>query len=227
MSKLFKFSLLVVSLLLLVNVSLAQKAKPKATPKVAKQTKVDLGVLRQNTYTNDFFAIKIEFPFGWLVGDNTLEAELIKLQTQNVQATNPKDQKAVNQAMDRLTPLLGGYKALPGSVAENSSLKIVVENLATAPTIKTSEAYLKLVLASLGVVKLPAGLTVSEIKSEVINGKTLQYVETKYMTAQKRNYVMIRKGFAVLITIDSYNQEEFDALHKVLTEADLDYKKTN
>lgn len=227
MSKLFKFSLLFICFLFSVNVSLAQKAKPKSTPKVAKQTKVDLGILRQNTYTNDFFEIKIEFPFGWLVGDNMLESQLMEIKKQSIQAVNPKDQKSLTAAMNRVVPLLGGYRVLPGSSAENSSLRIVVESLATAPDIKTSRNYLSKVLSSINIVKMPEGFIVSEIKEEEINGKKINYIETKYLTSQKRNYVMLKKGFAVLITIDSYNQEDFDELHKVLREADLDYKKTN
>lgn len=212
MFKLHRFSFLLVVSLLLTGVALGQK-------------KVDLGTLRQNTYTNEFFELKIEFPFGWLVGDNTLEAQLMAITAPGVKAKSAKNQKAVNQAINRLTPLLGGYRALPGSVPQNSNLKIVVEDLSTAPTIKTSGVYLKKVIASLNVVKLPPGFTVSAIKNETIDGKQIDYLETRYSTNLKRIYVMVKKGFAVLMTIDSYNQEDFDALHRVLLEADLDYKK--
>jgi hypothetical protein len=228
MNKLFKFSILLVCFLSAVNVASAQKVKLKSkTAPKAVQTKIDLGILRQNTYINDFFELKVEFPYGWLVGDNMLEAQLMEIKKQTIQAANPKDQKSLIAAMNRIVPLLGGYKALPGSSAENSSLRIVVESVAAAPGIKTSRDYLNKVLSSIDVVKMPQGFTVSGIKEEEINGKKLDYIETKYLTSQKRNYVMIKKGYAVLISIDSYNQADFDALHKVLTEADLNYKKEN
>jgi hypothetical protein len=213
MFKLYRFILLVMVFWLL------------ATIPASAQKKVDLGTLRQNTYTNDFFGLKIEFPFGWLVGDNGLEAQLMGFQKQGVKAKNAKDQAALNKAMNRLTPLLGGYKSLPGSVSENSNLKIVVEDLSSEPALKTSEAYLKRIIASLKAVNLPAGFTVSAIQNETIDGQSINYVETRYSTNLKRSYVMVKKGFAVLITIDSYNHPEFDALHQVLLEADLDYKR--
>lgn len=224
MNKLLKLLILSVCLTVSANSVLAQKVKPK-TKLPVKQTNVDLGVLRQNTYTNDTFELKIEFPFGWLVGDNVLEAQLMEIQKQSVKATNAKNQAALNQAMARLTPLLGGYRALPGSVAQNSNLKIVVENLATAPKIKTSRDYLNLVKSSINVVQMPAGFMLSEIKNETIDGKSVNFIEIKYGVNQKRNYVMLKKGFAVLLTIDAYSQEDFDELHKILQEADLDYKK--
>ena len=221
MKKFFQLIVLAFCLFFSVNISLAQKAKTK----LVAQKKVDLGVLRQNTYTNDFFELKVEFPFGWLVGDNMLEAQLVAIQKTMVKAKNAKDQAAMNKAMNRVTPLLGGYKNLPGSVAENSSLRIMVENIASTPKIKTSRDYLNSMLESLKLTKLPAGFTVSEVKNEVLDGKTVDYIETKYLTSHKRNYIMMKKGFAILLTIDAYNQEEFEALHQVLTEADLDYKK--
>ena len=213
MKKLFRISIFATCLLILVNVTFAQKSK------------VDLGKLRQNTYTNDFFELKIEFPSGWLVGDNGLEAPLMAIQKTSIQTKNAKNQAALNKAMNRVTPLLGGYKALPGSVEENSNLRVVVENLTTTPTIKTSRDYLKAMLATFKMTKLPPNYSVSGIDFEVIDGKIVNYIEAKYLTSQRRSYVIVRKRFAVLITIDAYNQAEFDSLHKVLTEIDLDYKK--
>ncbi|MEK7723078.1 MAG: hypothetical protein AAB336_01900 [Acidobacteriota bacterium] len=212
------FSILILCFLFSINISFAQKSKTKTQP--VKQTKVDLGILRQNTYTNDLFELKLEFPFGWLVGDNMLESQLMEIQKQSL---SPK----VKQLMNRLTPLLGGYRALPGSKAENSNLKIVVESVTAVPKIKTGKDYLSIIKTTINATQMPTGFTVSDIKNEMIDGKSIDYLETKYGANHKRSYVMVKKGFAVLITIDSYNQSDFDELHKVLTEADLDYKKTN
>lgn len=225
MNKFCSFAFLVVCLVLSVNVSFAQKTKAKSKTNSVAQTKVDLGVLRQNTYTNDFFELKVEFPFGWLVGDNTLEAQLLAIKTQSVQTANAKNQKALNTAVNRLVPLLGGYRVLPGMSEENSSLQVMVENLSANPGIKTSRDYLNAVLKSIGIIKTTASFSVSEIKNEMIDGKQIDYIETKYGNNLKRNYVLVKKGFAVLIVINSYKTADFDELHKVLTEADFDYKK--
>lgn len=207
--------------MILVNVGYAQKTKAKPI----SQPKVDLGRLEQNTYTNDFFGLKIEFPLGWLVGDNELEKQLYAIQQPSIKTKNPKEQAALNQAMKRVTPLLGGYKAMPGSVAENSSLRIAVENLSAMPTVKTSQDYLQVLLDTLKLTRLPAGYQTSGIKSETIDGMSINYVETTGESVTLKTYVIIRKGFAILIKIESYNEEEFDELHQVLTEADLEYKK--
>lgn len=214
-----KFGILVVCFVLSVSIASGQKVKPKAkTASRAPQTKVDLGTLRQNTYTNDTFELKIEFPLGWLVGDNVLEAQLMDIQKQSASP-------AVKQLMSRLTPLLGGYRSLPGSVAENSNLKITLENISDKPTIKTSQDYLKVIKTSLSKATLPAGFTASEIEQETIDNKSIDYLETRYGSNHKRSYVMLKKGFAVLITIDAYSAKDFEELHQILTEADLDYKK--
>lgn len=207
--------------MILVNVGFAQKNKAKP----GSQPKVDLGKLQQNTYTNDFFGLKIEFPYGWLVGDNELEKQLYAIQQPSIKTKNPKEQAALNQAMKRVTPILGGYKAMPGSVAENSSLRIAVENLSAMPTVKTSQDYLQVLLDTLKLTRMPAGYQTSGIKNETIDRMSVNYVETTGESVTLKTYVIIRKGFAILIKIESYNEEEFDELHQVLTEADLDYKK--
>ncbi|HRH46216.1 MAG TPA: hypothetical protein PKY82_31520 [Pyrinomonadaceae bacterium] len=221
MSKLFRIIVLILCFVILVNVGFAQKTKAKPV----SQTKVDLGKLQQNTYTNDSFRLKIEFPLGWLVGDNELEKQLYAIQQPSIKTKNPKEQAALNQAMKRVTPLLGGYKSLPGSVAENSSLRIAVENLSAMPTVKTSQGYLQVLLDTLKLTRMPSGYQTSGIKSETIDGMSVNYVETTGESLKLRSYVIIRKGFAVLFKIESYDEEDFDALHQVLTEADLDYKK--
>jgi hypothetical protein len=225
MNKLLKISLLFFCFLLGAGGLQAQKVRPKAAAAAGAQTKVDLGKLRANTYTNDFFELKIEFPFGWLVGDNMLEAQLMAIKQSTVTAKSAKDQRSLDQAMKRVTPLLGGYKSLPGSVAENSSLRVVVENLAANPKIKTGRDYLNAMFATLKITQLPAGFSVSDVKNETLDGQTIGYVETKYLTSHKRTYVYLKKGFAILISIDSYGQQDFDALHQVLAAADLDYKE--
>lgn len=203
----------------------AQPAKRRnAAPKpLATQTKVDLGKLENNTYTNNFFALKFEFPLGWLVGDNMLEAQLMQLTNGGIQAKNSQNQSALNQAINRVTPLLGGYKSLPGS-PENSSLRVVVENIKTPAQIKNGKDYLGNLLFTLKATQLPAGFEVSEIKSETVNNISLDYLETSFGKSRKRAYALIRKGYAVLMTIESYDDADFDALHKVLLDADLDYK---
>lgn len=225
MSKSLRISFLTFCLLFFVNISPAQKAKPKAAPKPVAQTKVDLGVLRQNTYTNDFFELKIEFPFGWLVGDNELEAKLLELMQPQIKAKNAKNQTSFNQAVQRLTPLLGAYRVLPGSRADNSNLKIVVENLKATPQIKTTADYMVILNNSFKLANLPPGFKVSPVKSEVIDNVKFSYIEISFGLVKKRMYVTVKKRFALLFSIEYYSQEDYDVLYKSLTEADLQYKK--
>ena len=172
-----KFSIIIAILICFVFSANAQKPKSKPVSKPVVQTKVDLGKLRGNTYTNDFFELKFEFPLGWLVGDNVLEAQLKTIAQTQIKATNPNQQKSINQAVDRVTPLLGGYKALPG-MPENANLRVMVEDLKTLPTIKNGKDYLGMMAATLKATKLPADYKYSEIKTETIDNLPLDYIET-------------------------------------------------
>lgn len=218
--------LLVGCLSLTSTASFAQKPGRRAiVPKSAvAQSQLDLGKLDGNTHTNDFFALKIEFPLGWLVGDHTLEAQLVAITKGGIQTKNPQNQKAMSQAVDRVTPLLGGYKALPGT-PQNSNLRIIAENLRTLPQVKDGKDYLEAMLTTIKAVQLPPGFEVSEIKSETVNNVPLDYLETSFNGSRKRAYALVRKGYALLLTIESYDDTDFDTLHKVLTETNLDYKK--
>lgn len=218
--------------LLATNDSFAQKARPKTKPKpkpspspiAAAPAKVDLGKLSGNIYTNDFFELKFDFPLGWLVGDNVLEKQLKEIAETQLQATSAGRQKSLNQAVDRVTPLLGGYKKLPG-MPENASLRVMVEDLRALPQIKNGKDYLAQMVNTLKVVKMPANFKYSEVKSETIDNLALDYLESSTGDAKKRLYVAVRKNFAVLLAIDYYEDADFEALHKILTEADLNYKK--
>lgn len=216
MKRFFCFLIFAVSVFVLVSGSFAQTTN-----------KVDLGKLRGNSYTNEFFEFKIEFPFGWLVGDNALESQLTAIQKGSVQAKNTKNQKALNDAMNRVTPLLGGYKLLPGSSSENSNLRVMAERLPATARIKTSEEYLNQMIRTLRLAKLPSDYFISVIKTDFIEGKLIYYVDTKYSGVQSRMYVIVKKGFAVLFSITAYNDSEFEALINVFQAANLNYKKQN
>jgi hypothetical protein len=189
------------------------KPKPKATP--ATQTKIELGELSGNSYTNDFFGLKFEFPYGWLVGDNVLEKQLTQIAQAQIQTRSAQRQKAVKQAIDRVTPLLGGYKKLPG-YPENASLRVMVEDLSSLPSITNGKTYLAQMLDTLKLTKMPADFKYSDAKSETIDNVALDYVETSTGGGKKRVYVTVRKKFAVLVAIDYYEDADFEALHKVL-----------
>ena len=221
----FKIIVIAFLLVILVTASFAQKDETEMPVGNGSKTNVDLGVLDQNTYVNNFFQLKIEFPLGWLVGDNTLEKELLALSQPKVAAKNSKQQKEFDHAVQRITPLLGGYKELPGSSAENSNLKITVENLKGSPQIKTGKDYIESLKNSLRLARLPVGFNVSDAKTERVDNLELSYLETSFQQNKKRLYVFLRKGFAVLITIEYFNEEDFNSLHQVLLDADLNYKK--
>lgn len=72
--------------------------------------------------------------------------------------------------------------------------------------------------------KLAPVVSYSKIKNGPIASKSRDYLETKYRTNQRPSYGILKKRFAILMTIDSYHIEDFDALHRVLNDADLNYK---
>jgi hypothetical protein len=217
---------LLAAVALATNGAYAQKTKPKPkpTPAPVAPVKVELGKLSGNSYANDFFGLKFDFPLGWLVGDNVLEKQLKEIAEAQLQTTGgAARRKAVKQAIDRVTPLLGGYKKLPG-MPENASLRVMVEDLSTLPSMTDGKTYLAQMLKNLKMLKMPADFKYSEIKTETIDNLPLDYIESSTGGAKKRVYATVRKKFAVLIAIDYYEDADFEALHKVLTEADLDYK---
>ena len=219
------FLLTVCLILTAAVVALAQKPKAKAAPKpaAAAQTRVELGKLSFNIYTNDFFGLKFEFPAGWLVGDNVLEEQLKQISQAEIKAANPQMQKSLNRAADRVTILLGGYKAMPGTPA-NASLRIAVESLQSLPQVKTGRDYFTRLFATFKAMKMPDVFKYSDVKTETIDNIPLDYIETSSGNNKKRMYATVRRGYAVLMTISYYEDADLETLHRVLTGADLDYK---
>ena len=112
---------------------------------------------------------------------------------------------------------------MPG-MPENASLRVAVESLRNLPQVKIGVDYFTQLINTFKTVKMPADFKYSEINSEQIDDFSLNYIDVTSGNNKKRMYVMIRKGYAVTMTISYYEDADFQALHKVLTVADLDYK---
>ena len=102
---------------------------------------------------------------------------------------------------------------------ENASLRVMVEDLRSLPQIKNGKGYLTHTLGSLKVLKMPADFKFSEIKSETVDTIALDYLDASLGDAKKRIYAAIKGKFALFITIDYYENADFEALHQILTEA--------
>lgn len=216
--------LLILSLILLTAVSaFGQKNPPR--PKAPASVKMDLGKLVQNTYTNEFFGFKIEFPEGWLVGDNELESSLYGLIKPQIKAKNSKNQTVFDRSMEQVTPLLGGYRYLPGSRVDNSSLRISVENLRLVPHVKSGKDYMDVTIRTLKLMKTAPGFMYSEPKTEMINSQKLDYIDMTNGPSNGRVYAVVRKGYAIVFNIQSFSPEDFEILQQVFKSADLNYKK--
>ncbi len=203
--------LLIIALLSIV--SFAQKPKPKTpitktTAKTTPQVALDEGKLIGKTYTNKGFGFEITFPDAWFIPDNDyFEAYLLK-RGQDIRLKVPPTVKVLQTA----------YKFMP-EMADNSIIRVIVEDLKSNPQIKDAVDYFDAMQKTFKTAKMPADFKYSEIRAEKLGTKQFAYFDSSSEEGgKKRIYATVKNGYAIMYVITYTDGEDIEILRAILSE---------
>lgn len=205
---------------LLSIAAFAQKPKPtpktpitKTTVKTTPKITFDEGKLVGKTYTNKGFGFEITFPDEWFIPDQDYEAYMLK-NGYDLRLKVPPTIKIFQTA----------YKYMPG-MAENSVVRVAVENLKLQPQIKDAVDYFDAMRKTFATAKTPADFKYSETKAEKLGTKQFAYLDSSSdETGKKRIYATVKNGYALMFMITYSDDEDLKTLRNILAEGNFAVK---
>lgn len=223
--------LLFISILAAAYLAQRRKAAPAKTsaPKAAAVPKADAreGVIEGRTYTNRLLGFSITVPESWLIPTGDFEAEMKKqgydLSLRAPNELDPASKAKLNQALKHVTVLLTAYRSSPDS-ADNAILRVSEEDLTSQPQIKDAVDYFDAVRQSYKLIKLPPDFKYSDTQAERLGAKAFAFLDTSSKVGKKRIYATVRDRKALLFTLSYSNDEDLQALRRMLTEGDFELK---
>lgn len=150
------------------NCSVTEKNSPRriltAAPQNLPPAPLDYaaftGKTEGNTYTNDFFGIKIKLPESWVIADRDIN-KAIQQRGSEMKGKTAANDKALTEAEKRLTIHLTASKDIIGH-SDNASLVLATERKPPLVQIRDGRDYLRLMLATNKMVTMPADYKISE-----------------------------------------------------------------
>jgi hypothetical protein len=223
---------------LLISVSnlFAQAPKPKLPPKkipaavpTAKSTpilvKTDAnGAVSGKTYTNSVYGFQITFPDTWLIPGSDFE-DYMRSQGYDISLKTPDNVTGaskiqLDRSLEKVKVLVTAYRSLPGS-ADNSILRVAIEDLTMTPQVKDAVDYFDLMRSQFAVMKLPADFKYSETQAEKLGAKQFAYLDTTSNSGKKRMYATVRNGYAILFTLSYTKPDDLATMRQVLAGGDF------
>ena len=206
------------------------KSKPRPRPTPAKtpvKTIVDQGAVSGRTYTNKTFGFEVTFPDTWLIPDSDFEEYMKKqgfdLSLKTPDSLPPSSKIKRNQAIKHVNILLTSYRSMPGS-ADNTIVRISVEELSANPQIKDAVDYFDAIRAMYATMKLPADFKYSETQAEKLGIMQFGFLDASSNAGKKRMYATVRNGFAVMFTLSYTQAEDLETFRSVLENGNFTLK---
>jgi hypothetical protein len=185
----------------------------------------DKGTISGKTYTNKTLGMTVTFPDTWLIGDEPFFAYMkskgYDLTPKPPRAATPAAQAKVNAAFNRLKILVTAYRSLPGT-PENGVLRIAAEPIARLDTnrpVKDAVDYVDLMRSEMKAVQTPADLKYSETQAEQLGSNQYAYIDTSEKDVKTRMYVTVRRGYAILFTLNYSADDDLATLREILATA--------
>lgn len=234
-----KFGFFFVTLLVFAGAVFAQpkprtRPTPRPTPRpgpmpsiVPVEQSVDMGKVVGRTYTNETFNFEVTFPDTWLIPDSDFEDYMKKqgfdLSLKAPDSLPPVSKVTINQAIKRVSVLLTAYRSMPGS-ADNSIVRISVEDLTLNPQIKDAVDYFDAIRAMYATMKLPPDFKYSETQAEKLGNKQFGYLDASSSAGKKRMYATVRDGFALMFTLSYREAADLETFRQVIAQGNFSLK---
>jgi hypothetical protein len=202
----------------------ATAGAPSETSRSNSQTDF-FGVVEGNTYKNKFFGVKITTPEKWVIQESEVNKAIKQTGSEMVKGKNAQSEKALEQAVQRLTLLFTASKDIIG-IENNAIMIFSAEKAPPTMQIRNGEDYLRLTVQSFKKLQLPADFKYSEtIGSEKLGGETFHYLDVERTGYRQRFYATARKGYALFFTLSYIGDEDLETMKKVIRNSDFSWKE--
>jgi hypothetical protein len=236
MKKKSLLTLAVITLFSLTGGVFAQNKKPvsgevktgsaSAAAPAAPSVQTDFfGAFEANTYKNKFFGVKITVPEKWVVQESEVNKAIKQIGSEAVKGKNEVSEKALDDAMQRLTVLFTASRDILG-MRNNAVMIFSAEKAPPLVPFRNGEDYLRLNLQSFKKLQLPPDFKYSEtLVAEKLGNETFYYLEIQRTGYKQRMYATARKGYALFFTVSYIDDEDLEAIRNTLRNSDFSWKE--
>ncbi len=190
-----------------------------------KTNDVTLGEINDNTYTNDFFNMKIDIPKDWYLATKEEMDQLTNMGNQAISGDDKKLEKQLDLAKLKTLNLLFIFKhPLNYNEGVNPNFMCIAENLGLAgASVKTGKNYLDSAKTLMQQAGLP--YTFSEYGKESIGGKEFTTMDATInlgdLVITQRYHTAIIEGYALNFILSYTTEEEYSQLKNTLNTVKL------
>jgi hypothetical protein len=185
-----------------------------------KEEQPDQGTLANNIYSEHFFGIQVSIPFNWQVQNEDKLRVLTDSSSSIIAQSNPEMKTISDSAKDNTIQLLTVLRnPANDSAAFNPSFVLLAEQLPEKASKMDEKVYLRLTIEQLKKTGLYEGIDTGARKVTV-GGKeffslavTTAWGET---VVEQDFYVMITKGYALVLITSYANAQQQDDLFGML-----------
>ena len=186
-----------------------------------KPKNFDYGQVTKNTYSNEFFGLKIALPSNWIVQSKEQTEQIANVGKEMVAGDDKNLKAAITASEINSANLLAVFKYEVGSAVNyNPSFMLVAENLQNFPGIKNGRDYLFQTVKLLKQSQLKYDVIDEDFKKVMINGQEfyLMNCELTYMgiTMNQLYYCTIQNGFCISAVISFVDDEQKNELEKII-----------
>src|SRR5262245_4764704 len=181
---------------------------------------LDAGTVKDSTYSNTYFGMKLRVPDGWQVQDNQAAKALME-QGKNLMVGDDKSLDAMVSASEKQSlTLLTMFKYQPGSPVDfNPGFICLVERVSHLPGIKKGSDYLFHLRKALSAAKMRVEFD-KDFYDESVGGLAFGVLETRMTlgdrTVRQKYYSTIRKGYALSFVISYTTDDELKTQNEIL-----------
>jgi TonB family protein len=201
------------------------QANPTSNPAhnqspIQTETSPEGGSVSGNTYSNDFFAFKFDFPKGWSVQSEDTKRYLLQVGEAAMSAGDPSRKAVLDFALEKSHPLLVLFEHPFGTpIPFNPAIMVYAEDVSYAPGIQNGQDFLLNLRMHMN--NKPNVTVLREPTVASIGGLTFSKIElatekSSGGTAYESFVVTIRDGYALWFFILSDSQKGLDALEQTL-----------
>lgn len=190
---------------------------------------IEIGDVKNNTYVNRFFNIKVPVPDNWVVNDYRTRMKVIDLGAK-ILAENEIEKQQFELAKMNLVPLfLFSKHPLNATTGTNPNINCIAENISMYSSyIDTPEKYMENV--KIGMRKSKIKMNISEnYKKEMIGEIEFTSMSITYeyysLNIYLKYYCAIIRGYALSISLTAFSEEEAKFNDEFVKKIDL--KKIN
>lgn len=225
MKILFKISILSFVLIFNATALIAQRARPQGRPIAPPPPKVfDYGTIEGNTYANKYLGIQFTLPDTWETQGQEFNDAIVKIGQSQMKGKTSQMQNKIDEAPQKVKILVSSKKTVGSAGAANF---ICSAEILDQPLLITSGTdYLRAMINGFRKSTLPSDYLYSDvIKQEKLGTNLLPYAETtKAGVIKQRFYSIVRKGYGITFVLTYMEDEDFQAMKKMMENANLSFK---